>query len=87
MHPIHYRLPVHDAATDSRRRHACSVTIDELRQIGLCEVAYVTGIIKDDGECDFTINGADGVAVTVLDDLQAVWEFARSHELMLVTVH
>lgn len=75
------------APTDASRDRVHSMTTDEWRQIGLSQVAYVTGLRRDDNECDFIVHAADGTAVAVVDDPELAWEFARSRGLLVMSVH
>jgi hypothetical protein len=80
-------IPTGVTPTASRRVSVRSLSQAEFRALGLSLVAYVTGPRTDDGEANYVIHGADGIAVAVVDDLHVAEELAEQLGLRLVTVH
>jgi hypothetical protein len=79
------RVPTGPISSTTPRNAA--LTAAEFRQLGVARLAYVTGLYTQDGEINYVIHGADGIAVAVVDHLELVTDLAAQLGLVLVTVH
>ncbi len=68
-------------------RHRLRLTTDELRQLGLFRVGYLTRAASAIGNTDIIIHGADGVAITMVDSVELAMNLAGQHGLAVVPVH
>ena len=87
MQVVPTAAPTDTTWTDQRPDPVPFLSQAELRQLGLSRVAYVTALRTDEGESDYVIHGADGIAVAVVDDPLVAEELAEKLGLALVTVH
>ena len=62
------------------------MTVDQLRGLGTCRVAYLRSGTCD-GERLFVLYGADGVPLVTVDDVETGVEIAAEHGLAFVSVH
>lgn len=69
-------------ATAALRR----MTSEQLRQLGINQVAYVRACIRE-GHPLFLVHGADGIAFATVDDLEHAVEIAAEQGFEFVTVH
>ena len=71
-----------DKQTAALRR----MTVDQLRDLGTCQVAYLRSGTCD-GERLFVLYGADGMPLVTVDDVESVVDIATEHGLACVSVH
>ena len=62
------------------------MTVDQLRGLGTCRVAYLRSGTCD-GERLFVLYGANGVPLVTVDDVETGVEIAAEHGLAFVSVH
>ena len=82
------RVPAAPASAENHREpEAWSLTTAEFRRLGVSRLAYVTRLRTKDGEVNYVIHAADGIAVAVVDDAEMVVDLAIQLGVALVTVH
>jgi hypothetical protein len=67
--------------------HRPHLTTNEFRQLGMFRVAYLTGIRRSPTELTIVLHGADGMAITMVDNIEAAVGLADQLGVTLVAVH
>jgi hypothetical protein len=64
-----------------------NLSAGQLRMLGMARVAYLTGLRAGDGTIEYSLHGADGGTVAILEDLEAALELVDRLGVTLVSVH
>jgi hypothetical protein len=78
-----------NASRNGADRHTAAprrMTVDQLRDLGTCQVAYLRAGTCD-GERLFVLYGADGLPLVTVDAVGTVVDIAAEHGLAFVSVH
>lgn len=63
------------------------LTVAELQILGITRLAYMTGEELEDGTAIYTVHGADGAPLAVVDELDTAVELVYGRNMILLPVH
>jgi hypothetical protein len=67
--------------------HGFSLTANELMQLGLFRVGYVTGVSSAGRGTEIVVHGANGMPIATVDSIEQALDLAEHLGLALVPVH
>lgn len=78
---------MHDPSSELEATEKPELSSDDLKHIGLNQIAYVRSFIDENNEKAFSVHAADGTQISLADSYAMAVAAVRYHDMHPVTVH